>query len=160
MKSILNESSLTEYNLHKKIYNCIRLHFVFCAKYRRKIFQMEGAKEVFQEALIKECEKKSITILRFECQDEWVHIYIECPPDISPKNIMTDIKRGTSSALKQQILNKDKHATVWTADGIIADSTSFSTKNIVDFLFDQKKRSGKTEREELSHFAERVADAL
>lgn len=137
------------YSQYKKLYSKIRLHLVFYAKFRKKIFRVEGAEEIFRKTVTEECERLNVLLLNAECNDEWVHLYVECPPDITPSNIMTSIKRSTSAALKKEILMKDEHASVWTWDGIIADDATFKPSDIEEFLLDQKKSTGRTEREEM-----------
>lgn len=136
------------YTKHKKIFSRIRLHLVFYAKFRKKIFHLKGAESVFRKALMEECEKMGVALLDAECMNEWVHLYVECPPDITPSNIMTSIKRATSAALKKEVLMKGEHASVWTWDGIIADDTTFRPSDIDEFLLDQKMSTGRTERED------------
>ena len=144
-----------KYKQYKNLYSRMRLHLVFCTRFRRKIFTLEGVEKVFLEALVEECTRMNVRLLDVEYRNEWVHIYIECPPDITPSNVMTSLKRTTSAALKKKVLGQNEHATVWSRNGLIADDITFKASDITEFLLDQKKRSKKTEREELSEKCKR-----
>lgn len=131
-----------EYVLYKKILAELNLHFVFCTKFRRKIFSKEeGAKECFRKAALAEFEKLGVKPTNIECKDEYVHIYAQCPLDVTVSKILTSVKRTTSAALKSEVLNLDEHASVWTWNALVATDATFEETDIQEYLMMQKKRT-------------------
>ncbi len=58
----------------------INYHFVFCPRYRRKIFNIEGLEDRFKTLVKNKCKENSL-------------------PTLSPSNIMQNIKSYTSKIL-------------------------------------------------------------
>lgn len=52
-----------EYKHTKTTVSMINYHFVFCPRYRRKIFNIPGVEQRFKELTIAECDKCGIAIL-------------------------------------------------------------------------------------------------
>ncbi len=56
-----------EYKQTKTTISFIKYHFVFCPRYRRKIFKITGLEERFASLTRDECDKGGIDILSLEC---------------------------------------------------------------------------------------------
>ena len=56
-----------EYKVTKTTTSLIKYHFVFCPKYRRKIFLIHGVEERMKELTKEQCEKDQIEILEMKC---------------------------------------------------------------------------------------------
>ena len=63
----------------------IRYHFVFCPKYRRKIFLIPGVEEAFKKHVTEQCEALGIDILAMECHIETVCLLGRRKPDTAVK---------------------------------------------------------------------------
>lgn len=70
----------------------INYHFVFCPRYRRKIFNIPGVEERFKELVIAECNKQGIDILAMECHIDHVHMFVSVLPSMSIPDIMKHIR--------------------------------------------------------------------
>ena len=55
----------------------VRYHFVFCPRYRRKIFLIPGVEERFKELVRQICQEKELDILAMECDKHHVHLFVE-----------------------------------------------------------------------------------
>ena len=136
-----NDNMKKEYVTYKKILTELNIHFVFCTKFRRKIFKtMKGAEECFRNAALAEFENLGVTPIEIKCKDEYVHIYAQCPPSISTSKILTSVKRTTSAALKDEILKLGEHASVWTWDALVATDATFEESDIEKYVAMQKTR--------------------
>ena len=89
-----------EYKHTKTTVSLINYHFVFCPRYRRKIFNITGLEDRFKELTINECSKQGIEILALECHIDHVHIFVSVLPTMSIPNIMKQIKAYTSINLR------------------------------------------------------------
>ena len=54
----------------------INYHFVFCPRYRRKIFLMPRVEERFKALVKEKCEEIEINIIAIECDKDHVHIFL------------------------------------------------------------------------------------
>ena len=86
------------YRRTKTTVSLINYHFVFCPKYRRKIFLFPGVEERFKTYTKEICEQKKIQILAMECHIDHVHLFLQCLPDQSPSDVIpprtTGVGRG------------------------------------------------------------------
>ena len=70
----------------------INYHFVFCPRYRRKIFLIENVEQRFKELVKLKCKELEIEIIAIECDKDHSHIFLNCLPTQSPSDIMQQIK--------------------------------------------------------------------
>lgn len=63
----------TKYFRTKTTVSFINYHFVFCPKYRRKIFLIPHVEERFKELTREACEALRIEILAMVCHKDHVH---------------------------------------------------------------------------------------
>ena len=78
----------------------INYHFVFCPRYRRKIFLIQNVEQRFKEIVKEICDELDIKIIAIECDKDHTHIFLNCLPTLSPVDIMQKIK-GVSSGVCQ-----------------------------------------------------------
>ena len=55
----------------------INYHFVFCPKYRRKIFLIPNVETRFKELTQQICNKLGIQIIAMECHKDHVHMFLK-----------------------------------------------------------------------------------
>ena len=90
------------YKHTKTTVSLINCHFVFCPRYRRKIFNIPEAENRFKELTIAECDKQGIEILTLECHIDHVHILVSVLPTMSIPNIIKKVKDCTSLQLRKE----------------------------------------------------------
>ena len=103
-----------EYRRTATTVSLINYHFVFCPRYRRKIYDIPGVEERFKETVRSICEKYSIIILAMECHHDHAHLFLSCLPSLSPSDVMKYIKGGTSVVLRSEFERLSRMPNLWT----------------------------------------------
>ena len=80
-----------EYKHTNTTISMINYHFVFCPRYRRKIFLIQGVEERFKELVTIKCEELEIEILEIRCEKDHTYMFLNCLPTQSPSNIMKEL---------------------------------------------------------------------
>ena len=80
----------------------INYHFVFCPRYRRKIFLIPYVEKRFKELVEIKCKELEIEIIAIECDKDHTHMFLNCLPTLSPLDIMQQIKGYTSKILRDE----------------------------------------------------------
>ena len=129
-----------EYKRTKTTVSLINYHFVFCPRYRRKIFNIQGVEERFKELTTAECEKQGIEILALECHVDHVHIFVSVLPTMSIPNIMKQIKSCTSHRLREEFPQLKAMPSLWTRSYFVSTAGNVSSETIKRYVDTQKTR--------------------
>ena len=129
-----------EYKHTKTTVSLINYHFVFCPRYRRKIFNIDGVEERFKELTIAECERCGIDILALECQVDHVHIFVSVLPTMSIPEIMVRIKGASSHELRNEFPQLKAMPSLWTRSYFVSTAGNVSSKTIKKYVDTQKTR--------------------
>ena len=78
-----------DYRRTKATVSMINYHFVFCPRYRRKLFLVDGFEARFKELVTQNCEQNDIVILAMECHIDHCHLFVNAPPTLSATNAKT-----------------------------------------------------------------------
>lgn len=97
-----------EYKVTKTTTSLIKYHFVFCPKYRRKIFLIHGVEERMKELTKEQCEKDQIEILEMKCDVDHVYLYVRAYPQTTITRIMGSIREYTSKILRKEFKELSK----------------------------------------------------
>ena len=119
----------------------VNYHFVFCPRYRRKIFLIDGLENRFKELVYQICEQNGIEILAMECHIDHCHLFVNVPPTLSPANVMKLVKGWTGSVLKKEYF-KTKRPQVWTRSYFVSTAGDVSSETIQRYVETQKTRGG------------------
>ena len=92
----------------------INYHFVFCPRYRRKIFLIPNVGKRFKELVKIKCKELEIEIIAIECDKDHSHMFLNCLPTLSPSDIMQQIKVYTSKILREEFSELSKRPSLWT----------------------------------------------
>jgi len=92
-----------KYRKTKTTVSMINYHFVFCPRYRRKIFLIEGVEKHFKELVNTISEEMNLKVIVLECDIDHVHLFINAKPTISPSKIMYHLKRIMRPTLYQRL---------------------------------------------------------
>ena len=104
----------SKYLYTKTTVSLIRYHFVFCPRYRRKIFLVDGVEERFKQLTLEICEKNGFEILAMECHIDHVHLFTACGPTWSPSDIMKTVKGASSLLLRKEFPALSAMPSLWT----------------------------------------------
>lgn len=125
----------------KTTVSMVNYHFVFCPRYRRKIFLIDGLEARFKELVTQICEQNDIDILAMECHVDHYHLFVNAPPSLSPADIMKLVKGTTGSALKQEYF-PTKRPQIWTRSYFVSTAGDVSSATIQKYVEEQKTRGG------------------
>ena len=118
----------------------INYHFVFCPKYRRKIFLIPHVEERFKSLTGKICDELQIEILDMECHKDHVHLFLKCWPSQSPADIMKKIKGASSHALRDEFSQLSGMSSLWTRSYFVSTADNVSSETIQWYVNTQKTR--------------------
>lgn len=130
-----------KYRRSRTTVSMVNYHFVFCPRYRRKIFLIDGLEARFKELVVQICEQNEIDILAMECHIDHCHLFVNAPPTLSPAEIMKLVKGTTGSILKKEFFASG-NARVWTRSYFISTAGEVSNATIECYVNEQKTRGG------------------
>lgn len=117
----------------------INYHFVFCPIYRRKIYDIPGVEDRFKELVEQKCADLDIQIIAMECHHDHAHLFLNCPPKLSPSDIMAKIKGYTSRVLREEFKALSHRPSLWTRSFFVSTAGNVSSETIKRYVDDQKK---------------------
>ena len=118
----------------------INYHFVFCPRYRRKIFLIPNLEERFKELVKTKCKELEIEIIAIECDKDHSHMLLNCLPTLSPSDIMQQIKGYTSKILREEFSELSKMPSLWTRSYFVSTAGNVCSETIKKYVENQKKR--------------------
>lgn len=77
--------------------------------------------------------------MAMECRIDYVHIYVEAQPTLSPADIMRMVKVSTTKALLNEFADVLKGPTLWTRS-YLASTEKLSKEEIAKYVESQRKR--------------------
>ena len=129
-----------EYKHTKTTASLINYHFVFCPRYRRKIFNIDGVEQRFKELTIRECNKCGIEILAMECHVDHVHMFVSVLPTKSIPEVMKQIKGATSIQFRREFPQLKAMPSLWTRSYFVSTADKVSSETIKWYVDSQKTR--------------------
>lgn len=118
----------------------INYHFVFCPRYRRKIFSIPKVEERFKQLIRSICDELEIEIIAMECDKDHSYLVLNCLPTLSPADIMQKIKGSTSRELRKEFSQLSKMPSLWTRNYFISTAGNVSSETIKKYVENQKTR--------------------
>ena len=118
----------------------INYHLIFCPRYRRKIFLIDGVEARFKELVHQICEQNDFRIIGLECQIDHCHLFLNVPPTISAAKAAQIIKTNTSRILMQEFEPLSRMGVVWTRSYFASTAGDVSARTIQKYIENQKKR--------------------
>ena len=131
---------LNEYRRTKKTVSFIQYHFVFCPRYRRKIFLNSQVEERFKTLVREICDELEIEVIAMECDQDHVHLFLNTLPTFSPTDIMAKIKGVTSKKLREEFPHLQHLPSLWTRSYFVSTAGNVSSETIRRYVENQKKR--------------------
>lgn len=131
---------MNEYRRTKTTVSLINYHFVFCPRYRRKIFLQTEVEQRFKELVHEVCEKLQIQIVALECDKDHTHMFLNALPTLSPAAIMAKIKGVTSKKLREEFPHLRHLPSLWTRSYFVSTAGNVSSETIKCYVEQQKTR--------------------
>ena len=129
-----------EYKRTSTTVSMLNYHFVFCPRYRRKIFLIDGLEDRFKESVLQICEQNQMEVLAMECHVDHVHLFLSSLPKYSPADIMRIVKGNTSRVLLSEFSDILRSPTVWTRSYFVSTAGNVSSETIRRYVENQKTR--------------------
>lgn len=129
-----------KYRYTKTTVSMINYHFVFCPRYRRKIFLIEGVEERFKELVKIKCDEIGVEIIAIECDKDHTHMFLNCLPTQSPSEIMHLIKGYTGRFLRKEFKQLSQMPNLWTRSYFCSSAGDVCSETIIKYIENQKKR--------------------
>lgn len=130
---------MEEYRRTKTTVSLINYHFVFCPRYRRKIFLNQNLDVRFKELVGQIAEKYDFHIVALETDKDHCHLFINTLPTYSPADIMAKIKGGTSRQLRDEFQELKAMPSLWTRSYFVSTAENVSSQIIKRYVENQRK---------------------
>lgn len=118
----------------------INYHFIFCPRYRRKIFLDSKVEKRFKELVHEICEDLKINVVALECDKDHTHMFLNALPILSPADIMAKIKGVTSRKLREEFSHLQHLPSIWTRSYFVSTAGNVSSETIKRYVEQQKTR--------------------
>lgn len=128
------------YRRTKTTVSLINYHFVFCPRYRRKIFLNERLDIRFKELVNRIAEENDFKIVALETDKDHCHLFLNALPSYSPSDIMAKIKGGTSKILREEFKELNSMPNLWTRSYFVSTAGNVSSETIKQYVENQRKR--------------------
>lgn len=129
-----------KYRTTKTTVSLINYHFVFCPRYRRKIFLIPNVEDRFKHMAKDICEEMDIEIIAIECDKDHTYMFLNCLPYLSPSDIMQKIKGVTSRVLRDEFPQLKQMPSLWTRSYFVSTAGNVSSETIKKYVENQKTR--------------------
>lgn len=129
-----------EYRRTKTTVSLINYHFVFCPRYRRKIFNIPNVEDRFKYLVNNICKEMEIEVIAIECDKDHTHMFLNCLPTMSPSDIMQKIKGATSKVLREEFIELEKMPSLWTRSYFVSTAGNVCSETIKQYVESQKTR--------------------
>jgi len=114
----------------------IKYHFVWLTKYRKPILSAEVG--IRLRDLVREiCRTNEIEILQGHVSSDHVHVFLSCPPNLSPSKIMQYLKGKTSRKLLMEFPHLQKTfwgRHMWARGYFVATSGNVTDEVIMEYI--------------------------
>ena len=114
----------------------IKYHVVWLTKYRKPVLSSEVGFRL--RDLVREiCRTNEIEILQGHVSRDHVHLFLSCPPDLSPSKIMQYLKGKTSRKLLMEFPHLQKSfwgRHLWARGYFAATSGNVTDEVIMDYI--------------------------
>ena len=114
----------------------LKYHFVWITKYRKKWLRADVAVRLRQ--LVRDiCSELEVEILKGHVSGDHVHLFVSCPPHVSPSYLMQRIKGKSSRRLLQQFSHLSKECWgrhLWARGFFVASSGVVTDEAILEYI--------------------------
>jgi putative transposase len=127
------------YRRSKTVVFLINYHFVFCPTRRRKILSGHIEKDT-RKILNEKAAQLGCEILALEIMPDHVHLFLNCPPTLSPSDAMFWLKGYSSRILREKYAVLRRMPSMWTRSFFVSTAGNVSTETVRRYINEQKSR--------------------
>lgn len=118
----------------------INYHFVWIPRRRRKVLKGSIANRL-KELIFMVAQDIECKVLALEIMDDHVHLFLNCPPTMSPSDIMFRIKGRSARELRKEFPDPlMKMPSMWTRSYFCSSAGNVSSATIEKYIANQKSR--------------------
>ena len=114
----------------------LKYHFVWITKYRKKLLRADVGVRLRQ--IVREiCSELEVEILKGHVSSDHVHLFVSCPPHVSPSYLMQRVKGKSSRELLQQFSHLNKQCWgrhLWARGFFVASSGVVTDEAIIEYI--------------------------
>ena len=131
---------IKDYRRTNTTVSMINFHLIFCPRYRRRIFAIDGVEARFKELVTQICEQNRYDIIAMECDTDHCHLFVNVLPTVSAHDVMKAIKGPTSTFLRREFKELSMMKSLWTRSYFASTAGDVSSETIKQYVESQKKR--------------------
>jgi len=114
----------------------IKYHMVWVTKYRKAILYGEVGYRL-RELILEICKAHEVEILSGHVSRDHVHVFLSCPPNLSPSKLMQYLKGKTSRKLLMEFRHLQKSfwgRHLWARGYFVATSGNVTDEVIMEYI--------------------------
>jgi len=116
----------------------VNYHFVWIVRRRRRV--LTGSIKQRLDVLIYDVTRElDCDVLNLAIEPEHVHLFLNCPPNIAPSDLMHRIKGRTARMLRKDFPELMKLPSMWTRAYFISTAGNVSSSTIQRYIDAQGK---------------------
>lgn len=131
MEKLFKNSKNSQYRL--------TYYFVFCPRYRRKIFKEVEVAHYFEKQLQDLATRMNWEINQLHIGEDYVYLALDAEPLFSPADLIGKIKNETSSEIRQHFHFLSHLPSLWSRTYLVS-SDVLTEEMIQTYVAQQKKR--------------------
>lgn len=116
----------------------VNYHFVWIVRRRRRV--LTGSIKQRLDVLIHDATRElDCDVLNLAIEPEHIHLFINCPPNIAPSDLMHRIKGRTAIILRQGFPELMKLPSMWTRAYFVSTAGNVASSTIQKYIDAQGK---------------------
>jgi putative transposase len=127
------------YRRTKTTVSLLNFHFVWCPKRRQKVLAGPVERDLRKLLLLKAADL-DCKILALEIMPDHVHLFLNCPPTLSPSDAMFWLKGSTSRILREKYPHLQRMTSLWTRSYFVSTAGHVSSETIQRYIAQQRTR--------------------
>lgn len=126
------------YRHEKTTVSLINYHFVWIPRRRRKVL-VKDIKKRLTELIYEKASELDCRILCLAIEPDHVHLFLNCLPDLAPKQIMHRVKGYSSYVLRKEFPHLKRMPSMWTRSYFVSTAGNVSSSTIQKYIEAQGK---------------------
>jgi putative transposase len=116
----------------------LKVHLVWCPKYRRPVLTGNVATRLF-ELLVEKCREIEVTLHSYEIMPDHLHLFVEFPPTMGIAELVNRLKGYTSRILRQEFpVLRSRLPTLWSRSYYAGTVGTVSEAGVRRYIDNQK----------------------
>ena len=116
----------------------INYHFVWIPRRRRKVLVKEVKKRL-TELIYEKVSELDCKVVSLAIEPDHVHLFLNCLPDLAPKQIMHRVKGYSSYVLRKEFPHLKRMPSMWTRSYFVSTAGNVSSSTIQKYIEAQGK---------------------